>query len=165
MGINAPEPMGLKGKIFNATHLRLGGIRANIELMSIQYRSPMQIQAPSVSWDKLGASLSFACALHCAFQPILLMALPFLGLGFLMNEQVETVFLALSVVLASWSIVAGIRHHGQRQALPILVLASLAILFSRFSEAYEPLLAIAGALGIVTAHLYNLHLHKRHHQH
>lgn len=125
----------------------------------------MQIQTPSFSWDKLGASLSLACALHCAFQPLLLMALPFLGLGFLMNEQVETVFLGFSVLLASWSIVAGIRHHGQRQALPVLILASLAILLSRFTETYEPLLAIAGALGIVAAHLYNLHLHKRHHQH
>ncbi len=82
-----------------------------------------------------------------------------------MNEQVETVFLGFSVVLASWSIVAGMRHHGQTQALPILILASLAILLSRFTEAYEPLLAIAGALGIVSAHLYNQFLHKRHHQH
>ena len=133
--------------------------------MSIQYRSSLQVQTPSFSWDKLGASLSLACALHCAFQPALLIALPFLGLGFLMNEQVETVFLAFSVLLASWSIVAGIRHHGQTQVLPLLFLAALAILFSRFSEAYEPLLAITGALGIVAAHVYNLYLHKRHHQH
>lgn len=125
----------------------------------------IQVQTPSFSLDKLGASLSFACALHCAFQPVLLIALPFLGLGFLMNEQVETVFLAFSVVLASWSILAGMRHHGQTQALPILILASLAILLSRFTEAYEPLLAITGALGIVSAHLYNQFLHKRHHQH
>lgn len=133
--------------------------------MSIQYRSPIHVQPPSVSLDKLGASLSFACALHCALQPALLIALPFLGLGFLMNEQVETVFLGFSVLLASWSILTGIRHHGQTQVLPVLILATLAIFFSRFIEAYEPLLAITGALGIVTAHLYNAYLHKRHHQH
>jgi hypothetical protein len=125
----------------------------------------MQVQTPALSWDKLGASLSFACALHCAFQPLLLIALPFLGLGFLMNEQVETVFLGFSVILASWSILAGMKHHGQMQALPVLILASLAILLSRFTESYEPLLAITGALGIVSAHMYNLFLHKRHHQH
>lgn len=133
--------------------------------MSIQYRSPLQSHRVSFSWDKLGASLSFACALHCALQPVLLVALPFLGLGFLMNEQLETAFLVFSVILASYSVLSGVKHHGQKQVLPVLAFGVLCIVTSRLWEAYEPALAISGALGIVWAHLLNLQLHKRVHQH
>lgn len=133
--------------------------------MSIQYRFPVQSQHLSLAWDKLGATLSLACALHCALQPLLLLVLPFVGLGFLMNERLETVFLVFSVLLATYSLVSGWRHHGQKRAFPVLMVGVLCIVASRLWEAYEPALAITGALGIVVAHLYNMRLHQRYHQH
>lgn len=133
--------------------------------MSIQYRFPIQSQHLSLAWDKLGATLSFACALHCALQPILLAVLPLLGLGFLMNERLETAFLVFSVILATYSVASGARHHGQKQAFPVLALGILCIGMSRVWEAYEPALAIVGALSIVAAHVYNMKLHQRYHQH
>lgn len=133
--------------------------------MSIQYRFPIQSQHLSLAWDKLGATLSFACALHCALQPILMAVLPLFGLGFLMSERLETVFLVFSVVLATYSVVSGSRHHGQKQAFPVLAFGILCIGLSRVWEAYEPALAIVGALSIVAAHVYNMKLHQRYHQH
>lgn len=115
--------------------------------------------------DLLGAMLSFACALHCALQPLLLMALPVLGLGGLLNEQVETYFLAGSLVLASALVFSGSRHHGHKQAWPILALGAVAIVASRVPlfESWEMPLAVMGALGITLAHGLNLRLHRRHH--
>lgn len=115
--------------------------------------------------DTLGASLSFACAVHCAFQPVLLAILPLFGMGFLLNEQLETVFLAFSIVMASLSLIQSWKHHRQPQAFPALILASLLILASRVPawEPYEMQLAVSGALGIMSSHLLNMWLHKRVH--
>ncbi|MGV3522678.1 MAG: MerC domain-containing protein [Candidatus Sericytochromatia bacterium] len=115
--------------------------------------------------DLLGAMLSFACALHCALQPLLLMALPVMGLGGLLDERVESYFLAGSLVLASVLVVSGSRHHGQKQAWPILALGAAAIVASRLPwfESWEMPLAVMGALGITSAHALNLRLHRRHH--
>lgn len=117
--------------------------------------------------DTLGASLSFACAIHCAMQPVLLAILPLMGLGFLMNEQLESLFLACSILLASITVISGWRHHRQTQALPLLVLAAGLIILSRIPafEAHEAPLAIFGALGIMSSHLLNLWLHRQAHPH
>ncbi len=87
------------------------------------------------------------------------------GLGFLMNERYETIFLAFSVALATYSVFAGMSHHKQKQALPLLALGVISIVLSRCVEHYEAPLAIVGALGITFAHLYNMHLHQKAHQH
>lgn len=117
--------------------------------------------------DTLGAGLSFACALHCALQPLLLAMLPLMGLGFLLDERLETLFLAGAIVLASATVISGWRHHRQPQALPVMALAAVIVMMSRFPalETYEMPLAVIGALGIMSSHLLNLWLHKRYHLH
>lgn len=115
--------------------------------------------------DKLGASLSFACAIHCAAQPLLLALLPLMGLGVLLDERLESIFLVCSVILASSTVIGGWRHHRQPQALPLLGLAVVLIVCSRLPllEAFEIPLAVSGALGIMSSHLYNLYLHRKSH--
>jgi len=116
--------------------------------------------------DRLGASLSVACALHCALQPVLLLFLPFLGLGFLLNEQAETVFLVFSAALASLSLLQGHRHHGQIGAFPVLALGLGLIVASRLPglSQFEMILAVSGALGIAISHGLNMYLHRLFHQ-
>ncbi len=116
--------------------------------------------------DRLGASLSVACALHCALQPLLLLALPFLGLSFLLNEQAETIFLICSALLASFSLVQGHQHHGRSTAFPVLALSLALIIASRLPglSHMEMILAVTGALGIASAHGINMYLHRQFHQ-
>lgn len=115
--------------------------------------------------DAVGASLSLACALHCALQPVLLAVLPLLGLGMLLDENLESLFLGFSILLASATIVSGWRHHRQPHALPLLFLAVGLIVSSRVPafEALEMPLAVSGALSIMSAHLFNLRLHRKAH--
>ena len=124
-------------------------------------------QRAAAKLDTLGASLSFACALHCALQPLLLALLPLLGMGFLLDEKLETVFLGFSILLAGSTVISGWRHHRQPQALPVLGLAAMLIVFSRVPafEHLEVPMAVSGALGIMSSHLYNLRLHRRFHKH
>lgn len=105
--------------------------------------------------DRLGGSLSFACAIHCALQPLLLVVLPLFGLGFLLGERVETVFLICSVLLASWALFSGMRMHGNWRVFLPLTLGVFLIVASRVFESAEMPLAVAGALGIALSHFLN----------
>lgn len=113
--------------------------------------------------DAYGASLSFLCALHCALHPLLLAVLPLVGLGFFLDERLEWVFLAGAILLATGTLVSGWRHHRQPYALPLLGLAVTLLVLGHLVEPYEVPLAVAGALGIMSAHLLNLGLHRRFH--
>ena len=72
--------------------------------------------------DFLGFSTSIACAIHCAFLPFLISALPFLGLGFLESPSIEYCIILLSLFLAIFALAHGyLRHH--RNKLPILIVS------------------------------------------
>lgn len=134
--------------------------RTDLHLPSIGHRRLNAV-------DRVGATLSFICALHCALQPLLLAVLPLMGLGVLLDERLETVFLGFSILLAGSSVISGWKHHGRPQALPLLAIAVALIVSSRIPafEAQEMPLAVAGALSIMSSHLLNLWLHKRYHHH
>jgi len=61
--------------------------------------------------DKLGASASFLCAVHCALLPIMVSVLPLLGLSILADEKFEIVMLALAAGLAVVSGCCGYLTH------------------------------------------------------
>ena len=110
--------------------------------------------------DRLGASVSLLCAIHCAVVPFAATVLPLLGFGFLADERIEgTVFLT-SIALASASVCWGIRIHGQRR---ILILFGAALFFmltgKRFtSPAVEIAMIVPGAGLFVCGHLLNQRL-------
>lgn len=107
--------------------------------------------------DPLGAMLSFACALHCALQPVLLLSLPLLGLSFLLNETLETLFLAISLILAAWAFLSGYTHHHRLSVFGFWILASLLMVCSRLPwfALWEIPLAVGGALVLMSGHLFN----------
>lgn len=118
--------------------------------------------------DTLGAALSAACAVHCAAQPLLLAFLPFLGLGFLLDERLESAFLLFSLCLASYTLWRASRQHHQKWAWPLLGLGALLIAASRLAgfEGLEMPLAVSGASAVALAHGVNLVLQQRRlHQH
>ena len=67
--------------------------------------------------DRLGAGVSFICAIHCAIVPFAATVLPLLGFGFLADERIERTVLITSIGLASASVCWGIRVHRQRRIL------------------------------------------------
>ena len=70
-----------------------------------------------VRLDRLGACVSFACAIHCAVLPFAATVLPLLGIGFLADKRVERTVLLVSLALASSSICWGFRIHRKRSLL------------------------------------------------
>ncbi len=112
--------------------------------------------------DQLGAGLSLACAAHCMATPLLLSLLPFVGLGFLADESVETLLLGTSLVLAVGSLCWGFRVHHQRRTLLLLGAAFLLIVAGRFSpeETAEVVCVVLGAGLLAVGHLLNRYLCK-----
>jgi len=110
--------------------------------------------------DRIGASLSFACAIHCAIVPFAATILPLLGVGFLADKRVEHTIILVSIALASVSVCWGFRRHRQRRIFILFGTAGFLILSGRgFLEGTsEVVTVVLGATLFVCGHLLNYRL-------
>jgi hypothetical protein len=117
---------------------------------------------PASAVDRVGATASFLCAVHCAVLPFVLALLPALGLSFLADHGFERGFVAFASVLACWSIGSSYRRHRRSQALWLL-LPGLALLWSgafivgeHYGLGIHAVLVAMGGMLLAGAHLTNL---------
>lgn len=131
-------------------------------------------QEPKTRWwslaDRIGATASFLCAIHCAALPFVLALLPLLGLGFLADHRFERGFVMFACALALFSLVTSYRHHRRPQplmlAMPGLVLLIIGVTFADgYSIALHSVLVTCGGLLVATAHFVNLRTHRAVHLH
>lgn len=125
---------------------------------------------PSRWWhlaDRVGATASFLCAIHCALLPFVLTLLPLLGLGFLAGHRFERGFVMFAATLALFALVNGYRRH--HRPLPLLLaLPGLALLLLgvTWGLAYplvvHSVLVTCGGLLVASAHFVNLYADRRH---
>jgi hypothetical protein len=113
--------------------------------------------------DRVGAAGSLVCAVHCALLPLLIAALPTLGLGLAGEANFERGFTVFATALALATLVSGYRRHRLLGALMFLVPGVLAIWFGAFGplghegSTHSVLMAIGGTL-VGAAHLLNIRL-------
>jgi multisubunit Na+/H+ antiporter MnhC subunit len=118
--------------------------------------------------DRFGATGSLVCALHCALTPLLLAAIPSLGLSVWLGDGFERGFVTFVTVLGLFSMVWGYRRHRVFRALGML-LAGLAalwagVLYAPLHQALIPhaiVMSVGGTL-VGLAHLVNLRLNHWH---
>ena len=67
--------------------------------------------------DRLGATGSLLCALHCALLPVLIALLPSMGFAGLMGDGIEEGFVLFASLLGLFTIVQGYRRHRAVRAL------------------------------------------------
>ena len=118
--------------------------------------------------DRFGAAGSLACAAHCALLPLLIAALPSLGLAGWVGDGFEGVFVVFATLLGIFSLVWGYRRHRALRALslllPGLVILWLAVLYPALHQSEVPH-AVAMTLGgtlVGLGHLVNLRLNHGH---
>ena len=118
--------------------------------------------------DRFGATGSIVCAVHCALLPLLIAALPSLGVALWLGDGFERGFVLFASLLGVFSLVWGWRRHGAIRALGLLLpgLAVLwaAVLYPPLHQALVPH-AIAMTLGgtlVGMAHVANLRLNHGH---
>ena len=113
--------------------------------------------------DKMGATASFACAIHCALMPLVITLLPLLGLSFLADERVEWGMVAISAVLGVTSLCLGLKEHGSRRALMVLSAGLALVALGRILEArhvglWGVPIVVAGGLIVAGSHILNQYL-------
>ncbi len=120
----------------------------------------MQDKFFGFNWDFLGFMASLACALHCSMLPLLLAAGALGGLAWLEHPIVEAFFIAVSLIVASWSLINSYVHrHRNLTALVTVVLGFVLIIAGRFVEGgAEMLLTTLGGITIAMAHVINWRL-------
>jgi hypothetical protein len=118
--------------------------------------------------DRFGATGSIVCALHCALTPLLLAAIPSLGLSVWLGDGFERGFVMFVTVLGLFSLIWGYRRHRVFRALGMLLfgLAALwaGVLYAPLHQALVPhaiVMTIGGTL-VGLAHLVNLRLNHWH---
>ena len=118
--------------------------------------------------DRVGATGSLVCAVHCALLPLLIAALPSLGVAVWLGEGFERVFVVFATLLGLFSVVWGYRRHRAVRALglllPGLVILWLGTLYAPLHHALVPhaLAMTFGGTLVGLAHLANLRLNHGH---
>lgn len=113
--------------------------------------------------DRFGATISFLCAVHCALLPLVIAALPMLGLGFLADHRFERIFVVFAGALALSSLLVGFRRHQSFRAfwflVPgiVLLLSGIVIDVDHAAVGHAVLVSIGGVL-VALAHVVNLRL-------
>lgn len=125
-----------------------------------------------LNWDALGAITSIACAIHCAFLPVVLTSLPVFGVEVIHNVYFEWGMIFLAFGVGAYSLLHGFTKHHQSYT-PVLVFCAgmLFLVLKQLLPNYEYwFLAMAVGL-ILYAHYSNYKLcHKSkcsspHHKH
>lgn len=118
--------------------------------------------------DRLGATGSLLCALHCALLPVLIAALPSLGLAGAMGDRFEEAFVLFASLVGGYSVIAGYRRHRLWRALalmlPGLLILWVGVLYAPLHHSQWPhaiVMTLGGTL-VGLAHLANLRLNAGH---
>ena len=118
--------------------------------------------------DRLGATASFLCAVHCAALPFVLVFLPLLGLQFLASHTFEKGFVLFACLLATITLLGGYRRHRRRLALGLvlpgllLLITGITVLHDTGSLLLHSVLVTCGGLLVASAHFVNLRFDRVH---
>ena len=118
--------------------------------------------------DRFGAAGSLACAVHCALLPLLIAALPSLGIAAWLSDGFEMGFVVFASLLGLFSLVWGYRRHRAFRALGLL-LPGLAVLWAgvlipvvhHAAMPHAVVMTLGGTL-VGLGHLVNLRLNHGH---
>lgn len=120
--------------------------------------------------DRVGATGSLLCAIHCALLPLLIVLLPSLGIAAWLGEDFERGFVLFVTLLGVFTLGWGYRRHREVRPLglllPGLVALWIGVLYAPLHHALLPhaiTMTLGGTL-VGLAHLTNLRLNHAFHQ-
>ncbi|MDO6444911.1 MerC domain-containing protein [Colwellia sp. 1_MG-2023] len=110
--------------------------------------------------DRIGITATSLCALHCILLPVILPALPLLGIGFLADHMWEHIFLVVTAILGSIAMFSGFKRYHKKLYPFYLLMLGVVVYWQKhdFSEALQPFFIMIGATLIVAAHIINIKL-------
>jgi hypothetical protein len=127
-------------------------------MLHLLYICLMKFSKVAPKLDNIGMTASALCAVHCAVVPVLITALPLMGLGFLADPWVEwwMIILALVIGISSLSL-SYLNTH--RRILPLIMLAAgFGVIITGhllITGWLEAVIVPCGGLTIAAAHFVN----------
>ncbi|MBC7651229.1 MAG: MerC domain-containing protein [Deinococcales bacterium] len=117
-----------------------------------------------INWDVLGISTSIACAIHCAFLPLVVTSLPLFGIDIIENIAFEYGMIFIAFVVGAYSLYHGFKKHHHKY-LPFAVFTiGIACLFAKQIWHNQQLyLLIPAVFFIILAHYINYRFCRVHH--
>ena len=116
--------------------------------------------------DRVGVAGSVLCAVHCALMPLLLSALPALGVGMSASVDWDQAFVVFATLLGVATLSLGFRRHRAHRAWALLVPGLVMVWIGSFTSLHDHssghvLMMTTGGLLIAAAHVINLRLSHR----
>lgn len=161
----------------DATGSALAEISEHMDMPSIQSMpvlampsaAPESPKRLALLVDRVGATASLLCAVHCVLLPFVLALLPLIGLEFLAGHTFERIFVACAAVLASTSLITAYRRHRKPHALFLMVPGIVLLVFGIAIDldvhvVIHTICVVSGGLLVASAHITNLVLAHRHHR-
>lgn len=110
--------------------------------------------------DRIGITATSLCALHCILLPVILPALPLLGVSFLADHVWEHVFLVFTAILGTIAMFSGFKRYHRKLYPFYLLILGVVVYWQKhdFSEDVQPFFIVIGATLIVAAHIINIKL-------
>ena len=113
--------------------------------------------------DRVGATASVLCAIHCAFLPLALALLPALGLGAGGWVDIDQGFVVFATLLGLTTLSLGVRRHRRFRAWALLLPGLALVWAGAFTQLHDHTVVhaavmTAGGLLLAGAHLWNLRL-------
>ncbi len=175
--LHTPTDHGLESGIARNRMAHAGGENfKQVDMPSFQSATafvPPQPPAPSprrfaTLVDRVGATASMLCAVHCALLPFVLALLPLIGLEFLAGHTFERIFVGCAAVLACASLVTAYRRHRRPHALflmvPGIALLCVGVVVNLdLHVLVHTACVVTGGVLVASAHVVNLVLAHRHH--
>lgn len=118
--------------------------------------------------DRIGATGSFLCAIHCLAAPLVLALIPTLGAAAWFGDRVEIGFVLFVSVVGLLSTLSSWRRH-RRHHIPATMVLGIAVLWAgilvprlHHQLIWHVLAMGTGGLLVASAHLANLRASRRH---
>ena len=124
----------------------------------------MTVETVSLSrWDRAGILVSVACAVHCAILPLLLAAMPIVGLSRLLDDRVEWAFVISTAVIGGAAHVRAYRRDHRHAAPGVIFVAGFSLVLGARLILLEedwlgPAAVALGGLLAAASHYANLRL-------
>jgi hypothetical protein len=113
-------------------------------------------------WDRAGMLVSGACAVHCTLLPLLIAAVPVLGLGRLLDERVEWALIVTTAVVGTTAHVRAYWRNHRHAGPGLIFVAGFAfVLCARIvfeSHRLGPVVVALGGLLAAASHWANVRM-------
>ena len=109
-----------------------------------------------MNWDGLGIATSVLCAIHCGLLPLLLPALPVLGIHSVHNGLFEWSMIGIAFFVGIYALYHGFQTHHHRYLPTLLfVIGFCFLVLKQFFEEQQNIFLFLAVPLIISAHFIN----------